>query len=210
MCICRFGINYFAVSIHIDDFIIIIVRFYFLLFITIYWLFLILAPLNAYAEEEWTIDKFKTLSYARVSGEVTHGDSLNFFISSRENCEEVYNTFTFYTYEKPNDIKQLLHKNIPIKLNGEDLTAEVEDVSPFLMGYRVTFSLGVFPVKEYIYRLNNFYNEEKKYEIEIVDGINFKASKYFDISVNSWKLNNLIPSVLEASKLCKDINNPNS
>ena len=26
-------------------------RFYFLLFITIYWLFLILAPLNAYAEE---------------------------------------------------------------------------------------------------------------------------------------------------------------
>jgi len=210
LCICCSGINYFAVSIHIDDFIIIIVRFYFLLFITIYWLFLILAPLNAYAEEEWTIDKFKTLSYARVSGEVTHGDSLNFFISSRENCEEVYNTFTFYTYEKPNDIKQLLHKNIPIKLNGEDLTAEVEDVSPFLMGYRVTFSLGVFPVKEYIYRLNNFYNEEKKYEIEIVDGINFKASKYFDISVNSWKLNNLIPSVLEASKLCKDINNPNS
>ncbi len=200
--------NYIAVSVHIDDFI--TVRFYFLLFITIYWLFLILAPLNAYAEEEWTIDKFKTLSYARVSGEVTHGDSLNFFISSRENCEEVYNTFTFYTYEKPNDIKQLLHKNIPIKLNGEDLTAEVEDVSPFLMGYRVTFSLGVFPVKEYIYRLNNFYNEEKKYEIEIVDGINFKASKYFDISVNSWKLNNLIPSVLEASKLCKDINNPNS
>ena len=200
--------NYIAVSVHIDDFI--TVRFYFLLFITIYWLFLILAPLNAYAEEEWTIDKFKTLSYARVSGEVTHGDSLNFFISSRENCEEVYNTFTFYTYEKPNDIKQLLHKNIPIKLNGEDLTAEVEDVSPFLMGYRVTFSLGVFPVKEYIYRLNNFYNEEKKYEIEIVDGINFKASKYFDISINSWKLDNLVPSVLEAHKLCKGLGNANS
>ena len=200
--------NYIAVSVHIDDFI--TVRFYFLLFITIYWLFLILAPLNAYAEEEWTIDKFKTLSYARVSGEVTHGDSLNFFISSRENCEEVYNTFTFYTYEKPNDIKQLLHKNIPIKLNGEDLTAEVEDVSPFLMGYRVTFSLGVFPVKEYIYRLNNFYNEEKKYEIEIVDGINFKASKYFDITANNWKLDNLIPKMLEANKVCKEISNSNS
>ena len=185
-------------------------RFYFLLFITIYWLFLILAPLNAYAEEEWTIDKFKTLSYARVSGEVTHGDSLNFFISSRENCERVYNTFTFYTYEKPNDIKQLLHKNIPIKINGEDLTAEVEDVSSFLMGYRITFSLGVFPVKEYIYRLTNFYNKEKKYEIKIVDGINFKASKYFDISVNSWKLDNLVPSVLEANRLCKEINNSNS
>ena len=200
--------NYIAVSVHIDDFI--TVRFYFLLFITIYWLFLILAPLNAYAEEEWTIDKFKTLSYARVSGEVTHGDSLNFFISSRENCEEVYNTFTFYTYEKPNDIKQLLHKNIPIKLNGEDLTAEVEDVSPFLMGYRVTFSLGVFPVKEYIYRLNNFYNEEKKYEIEIVDGLNFQAKKYFDITTNNWKLDNLIPKMQEANKVCKEISNSNS
>ena len=180
-------------------------------FVFLYFLVVLIILFSyAQAEEEWTIDKFKTLSYARVSGEVTHGDSLNFFISSRENCEKVYNTFTFYTYEKPNDIKQLLHKNIPIKINGEDLTAEVEDVSPFLMGYRVTFSLGVFPVKEYIYRLNNFYNEEKKYEIEIVDGINFKASKYFDISVNSWKLDNLVPSVLEANRLCKDINNSNS
>ena len=162
------------------------------------------------AEEEWAIHKIKTLSYARVSGEVTHGDSLNFVVLSRENCEKVHKTFTFYTWEKPNDIKQLLHKNIPIKLNGEDLTAKVEVVSPFLMGYRVMFSLGTYPVKEYIYRLHNFYNEEKKYEIRIVDGINFKASKYFDITINSWKLDKLVPSVLEASKLCKDINNSSS
>ena len=164
----------------------------------------------AKAEEEWSIDKFKTLSYARVSGEVTHGDSLNFFILPTEKCEKVYNTFTFYTWEKPNDIKQLLHKNIPIELNGEELTAKVEVVSPFLMGYRVMFSLGTYPVKEYIYRLHNFYNEEKKYEIRIVDGINFKASKYFDITINSWKLDKLVPSVLEASKLCKDINKSSS
>ena len=76
-----------------------------------------------------------------------------------------YNTFTFYTWEKPNDIKQLLYRNIPIKINGEDLTAKVEVVSPFLMGYRIMFSLGIYPVKEYIYRLHNFYKEEKKYEI---------------------------------------------
>ena len=64
------------------------------------------------AEEEWTIDKFGTLSYARVSGEVTHGDNLNFWISAEDNCTKVYNTFTVYTYEKPGDIKQLLNKNI--------------------------------------------------------------------------------------------------
>jgi len=201
--------NYIAVSVHIDDFI--TVRFYFLLFITIYWLFLILAPLNAYAEEEWTITKFEKLSYAAVSGEVTHGDTLNFFIRSEDNCAKVWNTFTFYTYEKPGDIHQLLDRNIPIKLNGEvELTAKVVLVKPFLMGYRVAFSLGEFPVKEYTHFLHEFYQEEKKYEIEIVDGLNFQAKKYFDITANNWKLDNLIPKMLEANKVCKEISNSNS
>ena len=162
------------------------------------------------AEEEWTIDKYKSLSYARVSGEVIHGDALNFFIGSHENCEMVYNSFTFVTYENPGDIYQLEGKNIPIKINGEDLTAKVQSVSPFLIGFRVSFSLGSFPVKEYIYRLNNFYKEENKYEIEIVDGVNFKAAKYFDITTNNWKLDKLVPSVLEANKLCKTINDLDS
>ena len=99
---------------------------------------------QAQAEEEWTIDRYETLSYARVSGEVVHGDSLNFFIGSRENCETVYNNFTFVTYEKPGDIYQLEGKNIPIKINGENLTARVQAVNPFLIGFRVTFSLGIF------------------------------------------------------------------
>ena len=154
---------------------------------------------------EWTIDKYKTLTFARVSGEVTHGDNLNFWIRAEDNCAKVYNTFTVYTYEKPGDIKQLLHKNIPIKLNGEDLTARVQDISPFLMGYRVHLSLGSYPIKEYIYFLNEFYEEFQKYEIEIVDGINFTAEKYFDIRNNSWKLDKLVPSVLEANKLCKQL-----
>ena len=72
-------------------------------------------------EEEWTIDKYKSLSYARVSGEVIHGDNLNFFIGSNENCEKVYNSFTFVTYEKPSDIFQLEGKNIlPIRVRSGD------------------------------------------------------------------------------------------
>ena len=170
-------------------------------------LFLLIIAYQAQAEEEWTIDKYKSLSYARVSGEVIHGDALNFFIGSHENCEMVYNSFTFVTYEKPGDIYQLEGKNIPIKINGEDLTAKVQSVSPFLsLGYRVSFSLGSFLVKEYIYLLDNFYKEENKYEIEIVDGVDFKAAKYFDITTNNWKLDKLVPSVLEATKLCKTIN----
>ncbi len=174
-------------------------------------LFLIVFAYQAQAkEEEWIIDRFKDLSFARVSGEVIHGDSLNFFISTEDNCTKVHNNFTFYTYEKPGDIKQLVDRNIPIKLNGEDLTAKVISVSPFLMGYRVAFSLGKFPIKEYVYFLNEFYEEFQKFEIEIVDGIDFKVDKYFDITANNWKLDKLVPSLLEANKICKNIKNLDS
>ena len=174
-------------------------------------LFFIVFAYNAQAEEEeWKIDRFETLIFARVYGEVIHGDSLNFFIQSKENCENVWHNFTFHTFENPGDIKQLLHKHIPIKINDEEVTAKVDAVMPFLNGYRVLFSIGKFPLKEYIYKLNNFYIEEKRFEVEIIDGINFKASKYFDISINSWKLDKLVPSVLEAHKQCKEINELNS
>ena len=180
----------------------------FFIFISLHlFLFLLVIVYQAQAEEEeWTVDRHETLSYARVSGEVTHGDNLNFWIRTQDNCEKLYNTFTVYTYEKPGDIKQLLNKNIPIKLNGADITASVQDISPFLMGYRIHLSLGSYPVKEYVYFLKEFYDEFQKYEIEIVDGIDFKAAKYFDITTNNWKLDKLVPSVLEASKLCKTIN----
>ena len=130
----------------------------FLIFISLHlFLFLLVIVYQAQASE-WTIDKHKTLSFARVSGEVTHGDNLNFWIRAEDNCAKVYNTFTVYTYQKPGDIKQLLNKNIPIKLNGEELTAKVQDISPFLMGYRVHLSLGSFPIKEYVYFLKEFYD----------------------------------------------------
>ena len=90
-------------------------------------LFFIVFAYQAQAEEDerWTIDKYESLTFARVYGEVIHGDSLNFFIQSKDNCEKVWHNFTFYTYEQPGDIKQLLNKNIPIKINEEEVTASV-------------------------------------------------------------------------------------
>ena len=176
----------------------------FVIFISLHlFLFLLVIAYQAQASE-WTIDRYKTLSFARVSGEVTHGDNLNFWIRAEDNCEKVYNTFTVYTYEKPGDINHLLNKNIPIKLNGAEISASVQDISPFLMGYRVHLSLGSYPIKEYVYFLKEFYDEFQKYEIEIVDGLNFTAAKYFDIRSNSWNLDKLVPSVLEANKLCRE------
>ena len=178
-------------------------RFAILIFLHLF-LFLIVIAYQAQSSE-WHIDKHETLSFARVSGEVTHGDNLNFWIRAEDDCETVYNTFTVYTYEEPGDIKQLLNKHIPIKINGAEVTASVQDISPFLMGYRVHLSLGSYPIREYIYFLKEFYDAFEKYEIEIVDGLDFKADRYFDIRSNSWKLDKLVPSVLEANKLCREL-----
>ena len=157
------------------------------------------------ADEKWVIKKYKKLTYVRVAGEIQHGDALSFFILAEDNCNKIWNTFTFLTFEKPGDIKQLLHKHLPIRLNGVDLTAKVENIQTFSRGYKIMFSLGVFPIKEYVYFLNKFYTEEKKYEIEIIDGIDFKAERYFDIRFNNWNLENLVVSISKANKLCKEI-----
>ena len=39
----------------------------------------------------------------------------------------------------------------------------------------------------------------------IVDGEDFKAKKYFDITVNNWKLNYLVPSIQKANRLCNQM-----
>ena len=175
-------------------------------------LFFIVFAYHAQAEEDerWTIDKYESLTFARVYGEVIYGDSLNFFIQSKDNCEKVWHNFTFYTYEQPGDIKQLLHKHLPIKLNGNELTAKVEEILPHSRGYKIIFSLGEFPIGEYVQYLYDFYGVEKKFEIEIIDGIDFKVKKYFDIPINNWKLENLAPSINRATKLCLNINQTKS
>ena len=157
------------------------------------------------ASEKWSVNKYKSVTYAQVAGEVQHGDTLGFFIPVNSNCDKVWNIFSFLTFENNDNMEQILDKHLPIKLNGIELTAKVESLNRFSHGYQVIFSLGVFPIKEYIYFLNEFYAEQKKYEIEIIDGINFKAKKYFDIQVNNWKLENLVESVSKANKMCREI-----
>ena len=72
------------------------------------------------------------------------------------------------------------------------------------------FSIGTFDLQKYIYKLNDFYKEEKRFEIEIVDGVGFKAAKYFDIPNNNWKLDKLVPSISEARKQCKQLKQQSS
>ena len=73
---------------------IIFISLYLLVFFTVVFFSYVHAEESyAKAEEEWTITKFDKLINVAVSGEVTHGDTLNFFIRSEDNCEKVWNTF---------------------------------------------------------------------------------------------------------------------
>ena len=157
-------------------------------------------------EVEWNIERFENLSYATVSGEIQHGDKLAFIIASEDDCNEVTSWFSFYTWRNPKDFKKLIDKEVPIMLNGEiGISATILSINPFLNGNRVILALGTFPIKEYIYLLHKIYEEYKKYEIEIIDGADFQASRYFDITINNWKLDNLIESISKANKICKEI-----
>ena len=56
----------------------------------------------AFAEEEWTITKFDKLSYAAVSGEVTHGDTLNFYLKEKIIEKTISTVIIFLTKFRPN------------------------------------------------------------------------------------------------------------
>ena len=181
-----------------------IVRVFLTLFLIIVWTFLILAPLNAYAEEEWTITKFGKLSYAAVSGEVTHGDKLR-FIMRKNHCDTVQHVVTFYTYQKPDDISQLNGQKIPVQINDvSGFKIKAFMVRPFLMGYQVWFSLGTWPVDT----LASALKELDRYEIKIVDGYGFKAKKYFDITFNNWELDDVGNAFQRIKSNCIELSEP--
>ena len=177
-----------------------------ILFISLHLLvFLIIILSYAEAKEEWTVTRIEDYSYASVSGEIQYNDKFAFILMPEDNCNKITTMFSFYTWNDPGDYRQLIDKHIPIKLNNIETTAEVINIMQVYDGLKVIFTLGVYPIKDYTYILYNLYKHEKKYEIEIVDGINFKAKKYFDIRVNRWKLENLIPSIDKALKICKEM-----
>jgi len=180
------------------------VRFYFLLFITIYWLFLILAPLNARADEKWDFAKLDGFSYGALAGEITHGDKLR-FIMRKDHCDTVQHVVTFYTYQKPDDISQLNGQKIPIQINDvSGFKIKAFMVRPFLMGYQVWFSLGTWPVDTLASALKEF----DSYEIKIVDGHGFKAKKYFDIVANNWELKDLGDAFQKIKSDCLELSEP--
>jgi len=177
----------------------------FLLFLFIVYFFLILAPLNAFAEDKWDFNTLDGISYGSISGEVTFGDKLR-FISKKGRCDFVQEVVTFYTWEKPENISELNGQKIPIKVNNEPgPKAEVFYVHPFLMGYMVWFDLGIYKTDVLASALQKLGG---KYEIKIVDGHGFKAKKFFDITVNNWELDGVLNAFQRIKNNCIELSEP--
>ena len=169
-------------------------------------LFLIVFAYQAQADEDgWTVHDFKDYTYLSRNGNIIHADRLSFAME-HENCNEVSHLFTFLTTKAPNDVHQFLNKRLPIKINNFPLTAQVIYINPVLndQGYWILFELGKYESAKYASLLSGFSTENKNYEIEINDGLNFIAKKYFDITYNSWSLSGFDKKFEEAFKLCKE------
>ena len=145
------------------------------------------------------------------TGNVTYGDTLMLVLNNyNDKCDQIQETFNFYTTTKNTEVKEIEGKNIPIKFNEHELYAKASYVLPFLLGHRVMFSMGTYQVNEYLEYMSKY----ETYSVTIVDENlpsrvmqphlikNFNASDYFDVPNNSWDLKGVKEAIGKAQKLC--------
>jgi len=178
-------------------------------------LFLFICSVATSQEKEWRIEKVGKVTTVSINGDIQFGDVLMFWMKKNNNkCDILGHTFTFYTTEKNPKIVNLKNKLIPIKIKGEKyndgkIYANVTYLSPFLLGHRLTLSLGQYKLGQHI----EYLAKHKTFDVTIIDAFenskeqknilqNFKVEDYFDIKNNSWSLKGLQDAILKGQQLC--------
>jgi hypothetical protein len=186
-----------------------------LIFVVVH-LLVITLVVNTYSEASESPWDVRSMSSGQTilvlkTGNVTYGDTLMLVLKNNNGkCEQIQESFSFYTTTENTEFKTIEGKNIPIKFNGQDLYAKASYVFPFLLGHRVMFSMGSYEVNEYL----DYMLKYETYAVTIVDEKlsarvmqphlikNFKASEYFDVPNNSWDLKGIKEAINKAQKLC--------
>ena len=181
-------------------------------------LLVITLVINTYSDSEasespWDVSPMRNGQTILVlkTGNVTYGDTLMLVLNNyNDKCDQIQETFNFYTTTKNTEVKEIEGKNIPIKFNEHELYAKASYVLPFLLGHRVMFSMGTYQVNEYLEYMSKY----ETYSVTIVDENlpsrvmqphlikNFNASDYFDVPNNSWDLKGVKEAIGKAQKLC--------
>lgn len=180
-------------------------------------IFLFICSAAISQEKEWRVEKIGKVTTVSMNGDIQFGDVLMFWMKKHnDKCDILGHTFTFYTTKKNPKIANLKNKLIPIKIKGEKynngkIYATVTYLSPFLLGHRLTLSLGQYRVGQHI----DYLSKNEKFDVSIIDTFedtkkqknilqDFKVSDYFDIKNNSWSLKGLKDAILKGQKLCME------
>ena len=162
--------------------------------------FLFFANSAILAQENWEIVISGNNVIAEKNGEITHGDKLRFILSGK-NCEVLEHVFTFYTVANNPQVENLKSRILTILDNGNEINSEVRFVLPFLAGHSVWFTMGKYYVEDHI----NFLKNVPSVEVEIVNGDNFTAKDYFDITENKWIVGGVELALIEAQDKCRQL-----
>jgi hypothetical protein len=160
---------------------------------------LLLSTTSLKAEDySWSIEKINEKNVmVSMNGQIQHGDRLYFYIPSA-NCNRVENLFTFYTAANNSNLTNLQDKPLAIKINDNEINANVRFMFPMLMGHQVWISIGNYDLDTHI----DFLQSYEKLNIEIIDKDSFKSEEYFDIPSNIWSLKGLTEAIEDGKSLC--------
>jgi hypothetical protein len=160
---------------------------------------LLLSTTSLKAEDyPWSIEKINEKNVmVSMNGQIQHGDRLYFYIPSA-NCNRVENLFTFYTAANNSNLTNLQDQPLAIKINDNEINANVRFMFPMLMGHQVWISIGNYDLETHI----DFLTSYEKLNIEIIDKDAFKSADYFDIPSNIWSLKGLTEAINNGKKLC--------
>ena len=160
---------------------------------------LLLSTTSLKAEDySWSIEKINEKNVmVSMNGQIQHGDRLYFYIPSA-NCNRVENLFTFYTAANNSNLTNLQDKPLAIKINDNEISANIRFMFPMLMGHQVWISIGNYDLDTHI----DFLQSYEKLNIEIIDKDAFKSAEYFDIPSNIWSLKGLTAAIQDGKRLC--------
>ena len=173
-------------------------------------------------DEGWITEAESDGVAMRKHGNITHGDSIYFFLG-KSNCNSASWISSIYTMAE-NNFDPLVDKYLPYKLqsttNKSDFgftTAQLISVEPFLLGHRAMIYFGDFPVKKYL----QWFRSGDEYQMEIVkaskdfieqeygqtyeDIVSIEPTDFFDIQINAYYFEGFNKTLINAQKQCQDL-----
>ena len=160
-----------------------------------------------HTESKWKIEEDQKYFQVRKEGTIQKGDHLTFLISKND-CNAIEQTFTFYTLTKNPSIKQIENTKVGVSTLGQNMLFDLKYVisaKPSMSGYIALISAGVYPIEKHLEFLSKHEELDVKLKYIFSDFENktgWNASDFFDILENKWNLTGMSEAIKEAQSKC--------